>query len=164
MTPQGVGSFEIAERSPGHPDAAGLLRAFYDEQVGRYGFADSVDLESGEFARPAGAFVVAYQDGQPAGCGGWRWYDRAARTVEIKKTFVIPASRGLGVGRALLSWLEEDAVFAGAERAILETGVRNTAALGLFASQGYQPTDRYVPGRAPEINRAFARSLVSHDL
>jgi hypothetical protein len=35
---------EITERSPGHEDAARLLRAFYDEQVGRYGFAESIDL------------------------------------------------------------------------------------------------------------------------
>lgn len=79
--------------------------------------------------------------------------------MEIKKTYIVPGLRGAGAGRALLSWLEHHAVAAGAERAILETGVRNTAALGLFASQGYRPVPRYVPGRPPEINRAFARPL-----
>jgi ribosomal protein S18 acetylase RimI-like enzyme len=69
------------------------------------------------------------------------------------------ASRGLGAGRALLSWLERHALAAGARRAILETGVRNTAALGLFTSAGYRPVDRYVQGRDPAINRAFARLL-----
>jgi hypothetical protein len=32
--------------------------------------------------------------------------------------------------------------------------------LGLFTSAGYRPVDRYVEGRDPQINRAFARSLI----
>jgi GNAT superfamily N-acetyltransferase len=106
---------------------------------------------------------VIYHQREPAGCGCWRWHDRTTGTIEIKKTYIVPASRGIGAGRALLTWLERHAAAAGARRAILETGVRNTAALGLFASQGYQPIDRYVPGRPPEINRAFARPLISVD-
>jgi GNAT superfamily N-acetyltransferase len=149
----------IVERRPGHPDAAGLLRAFHREQLERYGFADPIELDTGEYAPPCGLFAVVYQDGAPVGCGGYRWFDRAARTVEIKRMYLTPASRGHGTGRVLLSWLEHHAVRAGAQRAILETGVRNTAALGLFSSAGYRPVDRYVEGRDPQINRAFARSL-----
>lgn len=127
----------------------------------RYGFADAVELSSCEYAPPNGVFAVVYQDSVAAGCGGYRWFDRATRTVEIKRIYVVPASRGHGTGRALLTWLEQHAVRAGAQRAILETGVRNTAALNLFTSAGYQPVDRYVEGRDPAINRAFARSLGS---
>lgn len=152
---------EIAECSPAHRDAARLLRAFYADQVDRYGFADPVDLNSAEYTAPHGAFAVAYHGAVPTGCGGYRWYDRTACTVEIKKLYVVSASRGLGTGRAVLSWLERRAVAAGARRAILETGVLNRAATGLFASAGYVPVDRYVEGRDPEINRAFARSLAS---
>lgn len=61
----------------------------------------------------------------------------------------------------MLSWLERHAGAAGAWRAILETGARNTAAISLFTSAGYRPVEPYVPGRDPEINRAFARSLTS---
>jgi len=150
---------DLVERSPAHADVVGLLRAFYAEQVSRYGFADSIALGDDQFARPRGVFVVVYDDGGPAGCGGWRWHDVGSRTVEIKKTFVVPASRGRGIGRTLLCWLEREAVAAGAVRAILETGVRNAEALGLFASQGYEPVASYVPGRDPEVNRAFARDF-----
>lgn len=155
--PDGI---DIFERSPAHPDSARLLDAFHTEQVGRYGFADPVDLSPGDYAPPQGAFVVLYRDARAAGCGGYRWYDRSADTVEIKKVYVDPTSRGLGTGRALLTWLERHAAAAGARRAILETGVRNTAALRLFDAAGYQPVERYVAGRNPEINRAFARSLI----
>jgi ribosomal protein S18 acetylase RimI-like enzyme len=71
----------------------------------------------------------------------------------------VPEVRGHGVGQALLAWLEGRALEWGARRAILETGVRNTAALGLFTSNGYDPMARYVPGRDPSINRAFAKAL-----
>jgi GNAT superfamily N-acetyltransferase len=155
----GAGTIRIAERPPDHPDAARLIRAFYDEQMGRYGFADPAEMSPGEFVPPQGLFVVMYHGGVAAGCGGYRWFDRAVGTVEIKKTYIVPASRGLEAGRALLAWLERHAVAAGARQAILETGVRNTAALGLFASAGYLPVDSYVSGRDPEINRAFARTL-----
>ena len=157
----GAERIEITERTPAHPDAARLLHAFYADQVDRYGFADPIELNSAEYSPPHGAFAVAYHGAVPTGCGGYRWYDRPACTVEIKKLYVVPDSRGLATGRAMLSWLERRAVAAGARRAILETGVRNTAATGLFTSAGYVPVDRYVEGRDPEINRAFARLLTS---
>lgn len=110
-------------------------------------------------ARPILALDGAYLGAAPVGCGGYRWFDRAACTVEIKRLYVRPGSRGQRVGRALLTWLERHAAAAGPRRAILETGVRNTAAMSLFASAGYGPVDRYVEGRDPDINRAFARPL-----
>lgn len=155
------GLITFLDRAVDHEHAASLLRAFYDEQVGRYGFADSVDIDPRKFVSPNGSFVVAYCDGEPVGCGGWRWHDRAAGVAEIKKLHLIPAARGVGAGRALLSRLEDDALAAGAVRVILETGARNTAALALFARAGYRPIASYVPGRLAEVNRAFARCLVA---
>jgi GNAT superfamily N-acetyltransferase len=150
---------EFVPRQVDCPDAAGLLRAFYDEQVERYGFAESIDLDPDSYRTPNGAFVVIYRDREPVGCGGCRWYDRASGTAEIKKTYLVPPVRGLGVGRALLTWLESQSLAWGARRVILETGVRNTAALGLFVNTGYRPIPRYVPGRDPSINRAFVKPL-----
>jgi GNAT superfamily N-acetyltransferase len=152
---------EIAERPPSNPDAARLLRALHGEQLQRYGFADPAELPPGEYTTPSGVFAVAYYGGVPVGCGGYRWFDKTTYTVEIKRIYIVPASRGRGAGRAMLSWLERHAIAAGARRAILESGVRNTAALDLITSTGYLPVDRYVEGRDPAINRAFARSLIS---
>lgn len=87
-----------------HPDAARLLGEFYADQVGRYGFAESADLDPAGYADPRGAFVVAYESASAVGCGCWRWHDRAAGTAEVKKLYVIPAARGSGAARALLAW------------------------------------------------------------
>ena len=151
--------FRIVQRLPSDPDAARLLHALHGEQVDRYGFADPVDLSPGEYTPPNGAFAVVYQGTVATGCGGYRWFDPITHTVEIKRLYIIPTSRGYGAGRTLLTWLEHHVAQAGAQRAILETGVRNTAALNLFAGAGYRPVDSYVKARDPKINRAFARSL-----
>jgi GNAT superfamily N-acetyltransferase len=150
----------LVARPVDHRDSTTLLQAFYQDQIERYGFADAVDLDSADYAPPCGVFVVLYEDDQPIGCGGCRWYDRDAAVAEIKKVYVLPSTRGHGGGRLLLQWLEAQAAGWGAKTAVLETGVRNTAALSLFARCGYRPTSRYVPGRDPEINLAFVKELV----
>lgn len=150
---------QIAVCPPSSPDASRLLRALHDEQVDRYGFADPFELNALEYTPPHGVFAIARQGAVTVGCAGYRWFDPPVRTVELKRLYIVPASRGQGVGRALLSWLELHAIAAGAHRAILETGVRNTAAIALITSAGYLPVERYVEGRDPKINRAYARLL-----
>ncbi|MBB5829528.1 GNAT family N-acetyltransferase [Micromonospora carbonacea] len=156
-----IGEVEVIARAYDHPDAVRLLAAFYQEQVERYGFADPVEADPAEYAHPHGHFVVAYHRGAPAGCGGYRWYERTAGTIEIKKLYALPDARGLSIGSTILSSLEEHAGARGARRIILETGVRNHAAIRLFHAIGYRPIARYVAIRDPKINRAFAKSLVT---
>ena len=76
----------------------------------------------------------------------------------------IPEARGCGLGRRLLDVLEQTAIAGRARRIILETGVRNVAALGLFTGSGYTPMARYVAGRDPAINRAFEKILSGSSL
>jgi GNAT superfamily N-acetyltransferase len=142
-----------------HPDSAGLLRAFREEQLKRYGYADPIAVPREDYAPPLGTFVVMYDHERPVGCGGCRWYDQQAGTAEIKKTYLLPIARGRGWGRLLMRCLEEQAVGWGAGQLILETGVRNTAAIDLFTRCGYSPIGGYVEGRDPVINRAFAKRL-----
>jgi GNAT superfamily N-acetyltransferase len=149
----------LVARQADHRDSVALLQAFHQEQIERYDFAESIDLVSTEYAPPHGIFVVVYNGEQPVGCGGCRWYDRRTATAEIKKTYLLPTMRGRGAGSLLLQWLEDQAIGWGAERIVLETGVRNTAALSLFVRSGYRATSRYVPGRDPAINRAFVKTL-----
>jgi GNAT superfamily N-acetyltransferase len=142
-----------------HVDARQLVAALYDEQVERYGYADPAEADPAAFRPPVGIFLVAYIGGAPVACGGLRTYESATRTVEIKKMYTLPERRGQGIGRQIIAALEEYARVAGADRVILETGVRNVAALKLYTGVGFTPTERYVDGRDPDINRAFSKSL-----
>ena len=84
-----------------------------------------------------GGFFVAHLDGVAAGCGAYRMIEPG--TAEIKRMFVDPEARGAKVGAALLDSLEAAAVADGAARIVLETGTRQTAALGLYERFGFAP-------------------------
>lgn len=154
-----AGMADVRQRAYDHPDAALLVQSLFEDQVSRYGFADPVAADPTSYAPPLGLFLVAYMAGVPGACGGYRPCDLTAATVEIKKLYTVPELRGHGLGALILSRLELDAARRGARSAVLETGVRNSAALALFRRAGYRPAPRYVGGRDPVINRAFLKEL-----
>lgn len=123
-----------------NPDAVKLIAEVQQEYVVRYGDEDATPLDPAEFAPPRGLFLVAYVDGTPAACGGWR----ARETdVELKRMYVSPAFRGRGLARAVLAELERAAGEAGYHRVILETGQRQPEALALYRSAGYEPVPSF---------------------
>lgn len=79
--------------------------------------------------------VVAEQTGQAVGCGAIKHYD--GTTAELKRMYVAEAARGRGLGGRVLHELECWAANLGYGRLILETGVRQTAAIRLYEKQGY---------------------------
>ncbi|MGH3566101.1 MAG: GNAT family N-acetyltransferase [Pseudonocardia sp.] len=140
-----------------HPDVRWLLNALYAEQLTRYERADEPEEDPTVYQLPEGTFLLLRVRGQPAGCGGYR--RRNATTGEIKRMFVYLSHRGQGYGRRILAELEGHAQRRGAQRIILETGVRNQAAIALYESSGYVTIPPYEHGRDTAINRAFAKSL-----
>lgn len=94
-----------------------------------------------EMAPPQGAFLVAYVDGEPAGCAGLRRLD--GRTGEVKRMYVTPSARGRGVARALLAGLEDAARRAGYERVRLDTSAAQPEARALYCSAGYGEIPAY---------------------
>ena len=131
---------KIEVTSYDHPDAVALIAEVQQEYVVRYGEVDGTPVDAGEFAPPRGLFLVAYVDGTPAACGGWRAH---GTDVELKRMYVAPAFRGRGLARAVLAALERTAVEAGHRRVILETGQRQPEAIALYESSGYEPVPRF---------------------
>ena len=144
------------------PDAQRLIQALYAEQLDTYGFADPPDRDvAGDYVEPSGMLLVAYTaEDEPVGCGGYRTYDPAEQTAEIRKMYVHPSARGKGLGHQILSKLEGEAAARGARQMLLETGALNTAAIGLYTASGYEAIPSYVEGRR-ETNRAFAKTLTA---
>jgi GNAT superfamily N-acetyltransferase len=123
-----------------HPDAVALIAEVQQEYVVRYGEEDATPVDPAEFAPPRGLFLVAYVDGTPAACGGWRAHET---DVELKRMYVSPAFRGRGLARAILASLEQTAVESGYLRVILETGMKQPEAIALYRSAGYEPVPRF---------------------
>ena len=132
------GSLTICRESLESPVAQELIAALNAELSARYPEDDSANhfrLTRDEVAPGRGAFLVAYDDGMPIGCGAVRRID--AGVAELKRMYVSPAMRGRGVGRALLDALVAEARQLGATRLVLETGPRQPEAIALYERAGF---------------------------
>lgn len=139
-----VDDVEIRQHGYDDPVARTIVAAAMADLGQRYGGdGDGTPVDPAEFAPPHGAFLVAYLDGQPVGCGGWRTYHEDPRMAELKRMYTDPAVRGRGVARRILAAVEESAQAAGCVRMILECGDRQPEAIALYKSCGYQPVPHF---------------------
>jgi putative acetyltransferase len=128
------------------------LRARYPEDGATYFRLDPEEVADGR-----GAFLVAYLDRVPVGCG-------AIRTVlsgvgEIKRMYVRPEARGQGIARAVLEALEDEARRLGLWRLRLETGNRQPEAVALYRGAGYSPTPAFGDYVSSPLSVCMARDL-----
>jgi GNAT superfamily N-acetyltransferase len=121
------------------------------------GDGDGTPIAPGEFDPPRGAFLVAWYDGRPAGCAGWR--SRGEGDAELKRMWVALDARGRGVAKALLRAVEESARSAGRTRLILETGTGQPEAMGLYEASGYTPIPGFGHYRDSPQSRSYGRTL-----
>jgi GNAT superfamily N-acetyltransferase len=121
------------------PVARRIVADALADLAARYGGSgDDTPVDGAEFEGPDGGFLVAWVDGVPAGCGGWRTRPGDAVVAEIKRMYTAPAYRGRGVASAVLRAIEESARGAGRRRLVLETGRRQPEAIALYEKVGYQ--------------------------
>jgi DNA-binding MarR family transcriptional regulator/GNAT superfamily N-acetyltransferase len=122
-----------------HPDARACLAAYFAELGERFdaGFDPvlSISADDDELTPPAGCFLVAALHGEPVGCGGLKLHGKAP--AEIKRMWVAPRARGLGVGRRILRELEAAATAGGARAVRLETNRSLHEAISLYRTSGY---------------------------
>jgi DNA-binding MarR family transcriptional regulator/ribosomal protein S18 acetylase RimI-like enzyme len=130
----------VAGCDPRRPEARFCLQAYFGELARRFdsGFDPALSISAGdeELTPPAGLLLVATLHGEPVGCGALKFHDGAP--AEIKRMWVAPAARGIGLGRRLLADLEERAARSGADCARLETNGALTEAIALYRSAGYR--------------------------
>lgn len=101
----------------------------------------SVSADPRELVPPSGMFVLARLDGEAIGCGALKI--TGADTGEIKRMWVAPSARGLGVAARLLQALEARAAAFGLDRLQLDTNRALTAARALYARHGYTEIPAY---------------------
>ncbi|TDC80410.1 N-acetyltransferase [Streptomyces hainanensis] len=124
----------IEQRTADDLDLIRLLDAAFAELVARYG------LEGRSGIGPGAHYLVAVVDGETVGCVAVQTTG-VAGTGEVKRMYVAPAARGQGIARALLKEVERQAAELGHTRLRLVTGHLQPAAVALYESAGYEPTD-----------------------
>ena len=144
----------------GAPVAQTLTAASMAELAVRYGGeGDATPIQPFEFDPPGGGFLVAWVDGTPAGCGGWRTRVDDEDVAEIKRMYVAPEYRGRGLASGLLKRLEESARQAGKKQIVLETGTAQPEAIALYEKAGYVRIPDFGYYKGSEAVRSYGRDL-----
>ena len=105
-------------------------------------------------------FYVVRHNGQAAGCGGVQIYDNDNPPYgEVKRMYVRPAFRGLGLAKAILHQLGTFTRSVGVTTLRLETGTVQTAAINLYTKFGFYPVDPFGDYVATDNNLFFEKQI-----
>src|SRR5215469_8804858 len=152
-------SIEFAESDPRSAEADGCLQRYYAELAAR--FSNGFELHADDappaevFLPPAGRMLVARLFGEAVGCGGIRTLEPGVG--EIKRMWLSPGVRGLGLGRRLLAELERTAAALKLRAIRLDTNGSLAEALRLYRESGYREIARYNDN--PYAQHWFEKSL-----
>lgn len=126
----------ITLESPDQPEVISLIAELDAYQDMLYPPESRHSLDLASLKQPNVVFAVARNaSGQAIGCGA---VVVNSEYGELKRMYVHPESRGAGVARKVLVFLESRASLLGCKLLKLETGPSQREALGLYASCGYE--------------------------
>lgn len=149
----------IAPEPADSADAAECLRRYMEELDERFdiGFDPqaALPLEPEAITPPRGVLLLARRDGEPVGCGAVKFL--ADDVAELKRMWVAPSARGLGLGRRMLGELEDRARRAGCRRCQLDTNGTLVEAIAMYRSLGYAEVPPF--NDEPHATLWFARDL-----
>src|SRR5579862_4064455 len=116
------------------------------------GIEEELRTLPGPYAEPAGRLLLARVDDVAAGCVALK--PRSSTICELKRLYVRPAFRGLGVGQRLVKQVLNEARRIGYQRIALDSHVSMKAAHAIYEAAGF----RFVPAPAgfPEAVKPFA--------
>lgn len=138
-------SIEIAREDPASAAAERCLDRYFAEIDARFAGGFDRDrggaAEVGDFVPPRGCLLLARLHGEPVGCGALRTF--GPRVGEIKRMWISPDVRGIGVGRRLLAELERAARQRRMRAIRLDTNESLAEALNLYRSAGYREIGRF---------------------
>ena len=106
-------------------------------------FATELESLPGKYASPMGELLLARdRHGEPVGCVGLRPIEPKG-CCEMKRLYVLPKTRGLGLGRALIDSIVGEAVRIGYSEMRLDTLPNMRDALSLYEKAGFTPIEPY---------------------
>jgi putative acetyltransferase len=115
-------------------------------------FANELAALPGDYGAPRGTLLLASVDGEPAGCCALRPLDSAdySNACEMKRLFVRPTYRGLGLGRLLTESILDAAALRAYDHILLDTLDDMESARALYAELGFEEIPPYyynpIPG------------------
>jgi putative acetyltransferase len=152
-------ALQIMRADPRSDAARALLGALDVELGGRYPEENVAEYQIDPDAVTAGRgqFLLALLGNEAVGCCALRRLDDG--TGEVKRMYVRPAQRGCGVARALLQAIEAEARGFGLRRLLLETGVRQPEAVGLYQRFGFERIPPFPPYVETPLSLCMGKDL-----
>lgn len=155
-------ALRIERADPFSEQAQACITAYFEELKERFdeGFDPrrTVSAHPEELVPPHGLLLIAYLDDVAIGCGALKFSE--AGYGELKRMWVSPTGRGLGIGQRLLSALEEQAAQAGAHVLRLDTHRSLIEARALYARNGFTETAPYNDN--PYAHHWFEKRLLNN--
>lgn len=143
---------QISLHTPATSDALEAARMLFQEYAEQLGvdlcfqnFAQELRELPGEYAAPRGALLLACVDGVFAGCCALRPLDAAdyPNAAEMKRLYVRPTHRGLGLGRMLAEGILDAGRQSGYDCVLLDTLDDMEAARALYEELGFEAVPPY---------------------
>ena len=150
-------SIVITRERPDSPDASALvleleahLEPFYP-QASRHGYSIEKLI-----TQDVALFVTRYE-GAPAGCGGIQLF--GTEYGELKRMYVRPAFRGLGLAKQMVDHLADYARAQGVGLLRLETGLHQVEAIGLYEAMGFYRIPPFGPYREDPLSLCYEKRI-----
>lgn len=104
------------------------------------------------------AFFLIRYDGAPAGCGGVQLF--GTKYGELKRMYVRPQFRGIGLAKAMLTHLAEHARSRGIGLLRLETGIHQHAAIDLYERDGFRSIPPFGDYKDDPLARFYEKRIL----
>jgi len=141
----GLAGARIERLDPADVRARRCVARYFEELDARFegGFdpATSIAAEDADLVPPGGAFLAVMVDGEAVACGALKGIEPGM--ASIKRMWVDPRFRGLGLGRRILLELEDQARELGFTVVRLETNGALAEAVRLYRSAGYREVEAF---------------------
>jgi ribosomal protein S18 acetylase RimI-like enzyme len=148
---------EITQERPDTDAAIALIDELESYLAPQYPVESRHGSSVEKLIREVVAFFVIRVGGEPAGCGGIQLF--GDEYGELKRMYVRPANRGLGLGKRMVAHLESHALSKGVRCVRLETGIHQHEAIGLYERMGYRRIGPFPPYREDPLSVFFEKRL-----
>jgi putative acetyltransferase len=150
-------SIELRREDPAQPEVRALIDELDRYLIALYRPEDNHLLDIESLRADDVSFYVARRGSEVLGCGALRVI--APGVGEVKRMFVPPRARGLGLGRKILETLERRARELRLKEMKLETGDAQPEALGLYRTFGFVPCGPFGGYEKGETSLFFVKKL-----
>ena len=144
---------EVTAADPTDPRSRACLEHYYAELARRFSGGFDVNLsrdpDAADMRPPRGTFLLALSDGHPLGCAGLKGH--GGRVAEVKRLWVAPEARGLGLSRRLMTVIEDAARTLGITTLQLDTNSALPEAAGLYRATGWDEIERFNDDPYPDL-------------